>query len=236
MGEVALVTGAAGALGAEVARALHAKGYSLALVDASRGADRLRALAASLGGASIAAGDIAEQATWSEAMPRIERELGGPPTAAALIAGSWAGGKALHEESDDAAWDAMMRANVATAHRSLRALLPPMVARKRGSIVVIGSRAAVNPETSANAAAYAASKAALLALARAVAAEVLAHGVRVNAVLPSTMDTPANRAAMPDVDPGRWVSLGSAAGLVAFLLSDEARDVSGAAVPIYGRA
>jgi NAD(P)-dependent dehydrogenase (short-subunit alcohol dehydrogenase family) len=111
-----------------------------------------------------------------------------------------------------------------------------MVARKRGSIVVIGSRAAVNPETSANAAAYAASKAALLALARAVAAEVLAHGVRVNAVLPSTMDTPANRAAMPDVDPGRWVSLGSAAGLVAFLLSDEARDVSGAAVPIYGRA
>ena len=111
-----------------------------------------------------------------------------------------------------------------------------MVARKHGSVVVVGSRAAVQPSTSAGSAAYAASKAAVVALAQAVAAEVLEHGVRVNAILPSTMDTPANRAAMPKVDPTRWVSLASAAGLVAFLLSDGARDVSGAAIPVYGRA
>jgi NAD(P)-dependent dehydrogenase (short-subunit alcohol dehydrogenase family) len=111
-----------------------------------------------------------------------------------------------------------------------------MVVRGRGSIVVVGSRAAAQPATSARSAAYAASKAAVVALAQAVAAEVLDHGVRVNAVLPSTMDTPANRASMPKVDPSRWVSLSSAAGVIAFLLSDDARDISGAALPLYGRA
>jgi NAD(P)-dependent dehydrogenase (short-subunit alcohol dehydrogenase family) len=130
----------------------------------------------------------------------------------------------------------MMDANLETVHRSLRALLPPMVARKHGSIVAIGSRAAVDPASSAKAAAYAASKAATVALVQAVAAEVREHGVRVNAVLPSTMDTPANRAAMPNADPARWVSLPSAASVIAFLLSDEARDISGAAIPVYGRA
>jgi NAD(P)-dependent dehydrogenase (short-subunit alcohol dehydrogenase family) len=111
-----------------------------------------------------------------------------------------------------------------------------MVAARRGSVVVVGSRVVERPWTSAGAAAYAASKSAAVALARAAAEEVLAHGVRINAIMPSTMDTQANRAAMPSVDPTTWVSLESAAGLIAFLLSDDARDVSGAAIPIYGRA
>jgi len=236
MADVALVTGAAGALGSEVARLLSARGHKLALVDAERGRDRLRELATSLGGACVVAGDIALEATWAEAIPRIERELGSPPSQAALVAGAWRGGKPLHDEAGDDVWRAMMDANLETVHRSLRALLPAMVARKRGSIVVIGSRAAVQPATIARAAAYAASKAAVVALAQAVAAEVLDHGVRVNAVLPSTLDTPANRAAMPGVDPAKWVSLASAAGVVAFLLGADARDVSGAALPVYGRA
>jgi NAD(P)-dependent dehydrogenase (short-subunit alcohol dehydrogenase family) len=236
MTDVALVTGAAGALGSEVARTLAARGHKLALVDTARGEERLKQLAASLGGACVVAGDISVEATWAEAMPRIERELGAPPTLAALVAGGWAGGKALHEETSDDVWDGMMQANLATVHRSLRALLPAMVARRRGSIVVIGSRAAVRPETSAHAAAYAASKAAVVALARAVAAEVVNDGVRVNAVLPSTLDTPANRASMPKADPTKWVPLASAAAVIAFLLGDDARDVSGAALPVYGRA
>jgi len=103
-------------------------------------------------------------------------------------------------------------------------------------VVVIGSRAAVEPWTSAGAAAYAASKAAVVALAQAAAAEVRDRGVRVNAVLPSTLDTPANRAAMPGADATKWVTLESAAQVVAFLLSDEARDIQGAALPVYGRA
>ena len=235
MGDVALVTGAAGALGAEVARTLSARGHAVALVDAARTEERLRQLAGTLGRASVVAGDIAAPGTWAEAMPRIERELGAPPAMAALIAGGWRGGKPLHE-SDDDVWQAMMTSNLETVHRSLRALLPPMVARGRGSIVVVGSRVAVQPATGAGAAAYTASKAAVVALAQAVAAEVLDKGVRVNAVLPSTMDTPSNRASMPQADPSRWVSLASAAGVVAFLLSDDARDVSGAALPLYGRS
>jgi NAD(P)-dependent dehydrogenase (short-subunit alcohol dehydrogenase family) len=236
--DVALVTGAAGALGAEVARTLAGKGYRLALIDAAGARDRLQAVASGLGSASpcIVAGDITLESTWAEAMPRFERELGSPPSRAALIAGAWRGGAALHEETTDEVWRAMLGANLETAHRSLRAVLPPMVARRRGSVVVIGSRAVEQPGTSARAAAYAATKAAVVALAQAVAAEVLESGVRVNAVLPSTLDTAANRAAMPKADPSRWVGLPSAASVIAFLLSDDARDVSGAAIPVYGRA
>jgi NAD(P)-dependent dehydrogenase (short-subunit alcohol dehydrogenase family) len=234
--DVALVTGAAGALGTEVARVLHRRGCKLALVDADHSKERLQQLASSLGGASIVAGDITSADTWSAALPRVERELGGLPTQAALIAGGWRGGKPLHEETSDDTWLAMMRANVDTVHRSLRALLPSMVAHRRGSIVVVGSRVAPQPWTGARSAAYTASKAAVVALAQAVAAEVITDGVRVNAILPSTLDTPANRAAMPSADPGKWVTLSSAASVVAFLLSDDARDISGAAVPVYGRA
>jgi NAD(P)-dependent dehydrogenase (short-subunit alcohol dehydrogenase family) len=236
MNDVALVTGAAGALGGEVARTLSARGCKVALVDSERARQRLEQLAEDLGGACVVAGDIAAEATWTEAFPRIERELGAPPSQAALIAGGYRGGKALHEEASDEVWRAMMQANLDTVYRSLRALLPSMVARKRGSIVVIGSRAAVQPATSAHASAYAASKAAVVALAEVVAAEVSECGVRVNAVLPSTLDTPANRAAMPGVDPTTWVSLSSAAGVIAFLLGEDARDIRGVALPVYGRA
>lgn len=236
MTDIALVTGAAGALGSEVARVLHARGYELALVDTAHGKTRVEQLAGSLGGACVVTGDVTSRELWVEAMGRIEKELGAAPAVAALVAGAWKGGKPLHDEQDDDVWRAMMGANLETVHRSLRALLPPMVARKDGAIVAIGSRAAVDPGSSANAAAYAASKAATVALVQAVASEVRDLGVRVNAVLPSTMDTPANRAAMPGVDPSRWVSLPSVAAVIAFLLGDEARDISGAAIPVYGRA
>jgi NAD(P)-dependent dehydrogenase (short-subunit alcohol dehydrogenase family) len=205
-------------------------------VDTEAAKGRLEEIAKALGKACVVAGDIAVEATWLSALPRIEKELGALPTLAAFIAGGYRGGKPLHEETSDDAWRAMMTGNVETAYRGFRALLPAMVARKRGSIVVVGSRAVEQPATAAGAAAYGASKAAVVALARAVAAEVLHHGVRVNAVLPSTMDTRANRAAMPKADPANWVSLESAAGVIAFLLSDDARDISGAAVPLYGKA
>jgi NAD(P)-dependent dehydrogenase (short-subunit alcohol dehydrogenase family) len=236
MNDVALVTGAAGALGAEVARTLSARGDRLVLMDGAAAKARLEQLASTMPGACVVAGDITDDRTWAEALPRIERELGALPSLAALIAGAWRGGVPLHEEKNDETWQTMMTANVETAHRSLVRLLPAMVARKRGSVVVVGSRAVEQPWTSARAAAYAASKSAVVALARAVAAEVLEQGVRVNAILPSTIDTPANRAAMPKADPSRWVSLESAAGVVAFLLSDAARDISGVALPVYGRS
>jgi NAD(P)-dependent dehydrogenase (short-subunit alcohol dehydrogenase family) len=239
MTDVTLVTGAAGALGTELVRTLSRRGDRLVLVDGAPAKQRLETLAAELGGGCVVAGDLTDDATWAEAMPRIERELGAPPGLAALVAGGWRGGGPLHAmpaKEEDETWRAMMSANLETVHRSFARLLPPMVARKRGSIVVVGARAAVQPWTSAGASAYATSKAAVVALAQTVAAEVVQDGVRINAVMPSTMDTPSNRRTMPKADPAKWVALDSAAGVIAFLLSDAARDVSGAAIPLYGRS
>lgn len=234
---IAAITGGAGALGGALARTLIGKGYKVALLDTERAKDRLDALVAELGRDAYGhAGDLASAEPWTAALAGTRRSLGGDPTHAALIAGGWEGGAPLHEATDGASYERMMRANVDTAYQALRALLPSMVAATSGSVVVVGSRAAVRPWTSRGAAAYAAAKAAVVTMAETVAAEVLEHGVRVNAILPSTMDTPANRAGMPDAEFSRWVSLPSAAGVIAFLLGDEARDVSGAAIPVYGRS
>ena len=219
-----VVTGGAGALGADVARALVARGDEVALVDRPQARERLDAIVKELGSKASAHVDL------ESALAR------GPVDLAALIAGGWAGGTPLHEAKDDAALRAMMDSNVATVHAALRALLPGMVARKRGAIVVVGSRNVERPWTGKGSAEYTASKAAAVAMAEAAASEVLEHGVRINSVLPSTMDTPANRASMPTADVTRWVTTQSAAGVVAFLLSDAARDISGAAIPLYGRA
>lgn len=221
---LSLVTGAAGALGADVARTLASRGDDVALVDCEQGRARLDALAAELGPRASA------HVSLEDALAR------GPVDGAALVAGAWAGGAPLHETKDDATWLAMIDSNVNTVHMALRLLLPGMVARKHGAIVVVGSRNVERPWTGAGSAAYTASKSAALALARVAAAEVLEQGVRVNAVMPSTMDTPANRASMPKANFDRWVKTSSVAGVIAFLLSDAARDVSGAEIPVYGRA
>jgi NAD(P)-dependent dehydrogenase (short-subunit alcohol dehydrogenase family) len=236
MPDVVAITGASGALGSEVARHLVHKGYRAALLDLPRASEALGKLARELDGACAIAEDLGTHTAWDQALARIERDLGARPSHGVLIAGGWQGGQPLHAEADDETWRAMMDSNLETVHRSLRALLPAMVAGRRGSVVVIGSRVVERPWTGAGAAAYTASKAAAVALAQAVAAEVLGAGVRVNAVLPSTLDTPANRRHMPEANPSDWVSLPSAAAVIAFLLSDDARDVSGAALPLYGRA
>ncbi len=238
MGEqIVAITGAAGALGSAVARRCVKEGMRAVLLDRDASRGRLEALASELGrDKAFAIGcDIANAEAWGAALVRVREAFGELPSRAVLVAGGWQGGVPLHE-SKDATWRAMLSSNAETVYRSLRALLPAMVAARNGSIVVIGSRAVERPWTSANAAEYGASKAAVVALAQAVAQEVLEHGVRVNAILPSTMDTPANRVSMPDADPSHWVSTDSAAAVCAFLLSDAARDVSGAAIPVYGRS
>jgi NAD(P)-dependent dehydrogenase (short-subunit alcohol dehydrogenase family) len=234
---IAAITGGAGALGSTLARSLVERGTKVALLDTDRAKERLAALVKELGSdkALGVPGDFGTSSTWPAALEAIKAAFGGMPTCGALIAGGWDGGAPLHE-SNEASYTRMMAANTDTVFHALRALIPPMVAAKHGSIVVIGSRAAVRPWTSTGAAAYAASKAAAVTLAQTTAEEVVAHGVRVNAILPSTMDTAANRASMPSVDPATWVSLSSAASVISFLFSDEARDISGAAIPVYGRA
>lgn len=233
---VVVVTGAAGALGSTVARHLVARGLAVAGVDRGSTHDGLKALGRELGAAFTpialdeAAQDAFSVAQWERAVQEIEAGPGAP-VGAVLAAGGFASGA-----PSEALWASMMQRNADSVHHAVTALLPGMLARKSGSIVVVGSRAAIRPETSAGAAAYAASKAAVVAFAQAVAARAIHSGVRVNAVLPSTIDTPANRHAMPDADFARWVPPASLADVIAFLLSDAARDVSGAALPVYGRA
>lgn len=231
-----LITGAAGALGSTLARALAVKGHTLGLLDTMHGAARLAELAGELKGRAFCkAADFANAEELSTALRAIEQEAGAGFAGAALVAGGWRGGKPLHE-SAEADYHAMMESNADTVYMALRALLPGMVERAQGSVVVIGSRNVERPWTGANAAAYTAAKSAAVAMASASAEEVRHLGVRVNSVLFSTIDTPANRKNMPDANPKNWVSLESASAVVAFLLSDESRDVSGAEIPVYGRA
>lgn len=235
-GECIVVTGGAGSLGVALVQELCARGYRVAIVESEHAAAHANDLAKSLEGKAIAIiSDVASTPAWSAALKEIEGQLG-PVKGAALIAGGWAGGRFLHEGGDDDTWHAMVEGNIETVYRSVRALVPGMVSRKNGSIVVIGSRAVERPWTSTKAAAYAATKSAAVTLAQVVSEETREFGVRLNAVLPSTIDTAANRSAMPTIDHNIWVRPESLAKVIAFLLSDDAADISGAVIPVYGRA
>jgi NAD(P)-dependent dehydrogenase (short-subunit alcohol dehydrogenase family) len=157
----------------------------------------------------------------------------GPIEALVHILGGFGGGQPVAETSDKT-WDGMMTLNLRAAFCAMRAVLKPMTAAKYGRIVAVGSRAAV--EATPNFAAYSVSKAGLVALVKNVAAEGKDLGITANVVLPSTIDTPANRQAMPTADFSRWVQPESIAKTLKWLASREAGDVSGAVIPIYGRA
>jgi NAD(P)-dependent dehydrogenase (short-subunit alcohol dehydrogenase family) len=157
----------------------------------------------------------------------------GPIDALVHILGGFGGGQTIAETSDKT-WDGMMTLNLRAAFCAMRAVLKPMTAAKYGRIVAIGSRASVEPLP--NFAPYSVSKAGLVALVKNVAAENKDLGITANVVLPSTIDTPLNRQAMPKSDFSRWVTPESIAKTLVWLASKEAGDVSGAVIPIYGRA
>ena len=127
----------------------------------------------------------------------------------------------------------MLDLNLRSAYSMFRAVLPEMIKSGRGRILTVGSRAVEQPF--ANYAAYTVSKAALVTLVKSVAVEVKDSGITANVVLPSVIDTPANRVAMATGDPSKWVTPESIAGLLVWLASDAARDINGASIPIYGK-
>jgi NAD(P)-dependent dehydrogenase (short-subunit alcohol dehydrogenase family) len=132
------------------------------------------------------------------------------------------------------AWDRMFAINLKTALNASRAALPKLLESGDGRIVNVGAQTAVR--ASEGMGAYAASKAAVHRLTESLADELKLRGVTVNAVLPSIIDTPANRADMPNADFSRWVSPADLAAVILFLASDEARAVTGALIPVTGRA
>lgn len=148
------------------------------------------------------------------------------------LAGAFAGGKALADTEPDG-FDAMFNVNVRSAFLTIRAAVPHMRAAGSGRVVLTASRAALEPAP--HAALYAASKAALVSLARTVAAEEAASGITANAVLPGTMDTAPNRAAMPVADFTKWVKPSDVAALMVHLASPAGGAITGAAIPVLGR-
>ena len=147
------------------------------------------------------------------------------------IAGGFAMGPTAWQESD-ADWDAMFAINVDTLRHALRCVVPGMIARGRGSIVNVGALGALKGQP--NMAAYTAAKSVVMRLTESLSAEIREKGINVNAVLPSLIDTPRNRADMPGADHSRWVSPDDLANVICFLGSDAARAVHGALVPVSG--
>jgi len=227
-----LISGARGALGS--ALVAHFSRSAARVVAVGRGLEQA-ALDGKYGAGRVIAAsfDVTAADAWRALLDKLTGD-GLVVNGAVLAAGGWRGGAPLYETSEEV-WSNMLGSNLESVRVSLQALLPGMVQRGDGSIVVIGSAASARPWGQARAAAYAAAKAASLALVQATAAEVLGRGVRVNAVLPSTIDTLANRAAMPGAETSGWVTPESLAAVTEFLLSDAARDISGAALPVYGK-
>src|ERR1051326_2616010 len=225
-GKVALVTGANGGLGTHVTKALLDAGATVVgLAPKIQQSEFDHANFAALP-AALDSLDSARRAVVT-----VISDFGKIDVLAHLV-GGFAGGSSV-ADTDDATFQRMFDLNVNAAFHILRAVLPHMRKAGAGRIVAIGSRAAENPGASVGA--YSASKAALVSLIRTVALENKDAGITANVILPGTIDTPANRKAMPGADVAQWVQPGAIASLIQWLAGDAAKDVTGAAIPVYGR-
>jgi NAD(P)-dependent dehydrogenase (short-subunit alcohol dehydrogenase family) len=221
-GRVVVVTGVTGGLGPAVAEAFGAAGYRVAGVSRSPGTGAYEPFAADLTSAEAVA----------ELRAAVVQRFGCVDVVA-HVAGGFAGGKSVND-IDSNTWTKMFNLNVNAAFHVIREFLPHIRQSSAGRIIAVGSRAGV--QISANMAAYTASKAALHALIQATAAEVAGSSTTANAVLPSTIDTAANRSWGSSEQAATWVSPQSIAGVMVWLASEEARDINGALVPVYGGA
>jgi NAD(P)-dependent dehydrogenase (short-subunit alcohol dehydrogenase family) len=222
-----LVAGGTGALGQAVLRELAGSGYAVTatwIVD--REQERIEA---DLGGeVALVRADLLEPDGASEAVAAVD-DL----EAVVNLVGGFASGPKVHEaELED--FERMLRLNLVPGFNLARAAMPRLVERGGGAYVGVSARPALRPFPGA--AGYITAKAGVLAFVRALDAEYRDAGVRCNAVLPSVIDTPANREAMPDADFSKWVPPAEIAGVIRFLVSEDSAPTSGAGVPVYGRA
>lgn len=229
---VVVVTGATGNLGAACARLLRQEGGRLVLLD--RDGDRLHREFADWGTPHVLLHglDLASAPAAAAAAQAVVGKFGRVDALVHTV-GGFAGGRPTWETGDEE-WDLMLALNLRTTVNAVRAFVPPMLKRGGGRVVAVGARPGL--QGMARHAAYSASKAALMRMIESLAAELKDSGVTANSVLPSILDTPQNRAAMPDADFSRWVGPEQVARTIAFLVSDAARDISGAAIPVFGRA
>jgi NAD(P)-dependent dehydrogenase (short-subunit alcohol dehydrogenase family) len=225
-----LITGGTGALGGAVVEALLDAGWRVVVTWIMPGeADRLPRR----DGLELVEADLFDEAAVASAVETAAGDRGAPLRAVANLVGGYAAGPRVHE-TDVGDFERLLTVNLRPTFLVTRAALPHLMQAGGGGIVCVSARAAVRPFSGA--AGYVTSKAAVLAFTEAVAAEYRDDDVRCNAILPSVIDTPANRAAQPQADHSRWVTPAEIARTVVFLCSDESATISGAAVPVYGKA
>ncbi len=230
MNRTAIVTGGTGGLGSAVVARLLESGWrvvvpwilehELARVQDHESIELIQA-------------DLFKPEAVSEVIGAATGQAGAPLRGVVNLVGGFAVGGRVHETPIEE-FEAQFHLNLRPTYLVTQAAVPHLIEAGGGSVVCVGTRAALRPFPGA--AGYIASKAGVIAFAGAVAAEYKDDFVRCNAILPSVIDTPANRESMPKADHGKWVKPAEIAGVIAFLLSDDSAPTSGAAIPVYGRA
>ncbi|HYH59919.1 MAG TPA: SDR family oxidoreductase [Thermoleophilaceae bacterium] len=220
-----LVAGGTGALGTAVLRELLDAGHP---VTATWVVEKERERVVEEDGLSLVRADLMDPGEVGEAVSGVA-DLG----AVVNLVGGFSSGPLVHE-TDPEEWERMLKLNLRPGFLLARAAMPRLLERGGGAYVGVSARPALRPF--AGAAAYVTAKAAVLAFVRALDADYRGDGIRANAVLPSVIDTPANRAATPDADFSKWVEPAEIARVIRFLVSDDAAVTSGGAIPVYGRA
>lgn len=228
-GQTAMITGAAGNLGHAVAAAFAAAGANLALLDLNEDALK-KTPTAGAGDVLRRRVDLSDAASIAAAVNAALSHFG-RIDALCNLAGGFHMGEKVHEIPADK-WDFMMELNAGSVLRMSHAVVPHMLKQGGGKVVNIGANSALSGK--AEMGAYVAAKSAVIRLTETMAVELRGHNINVNCVLPSIIDTPQNRAAMPKADPAKWVAPAALADVLLFLCSPSARAIHGAAIPVVG--
>ena len=230
MSQTAIITGGTGGLGSAVVGRLLDDGWRVVVpwivegeLERVPARDGLELVQADLFDPAAVASVVAVGAGSGEA----------PLRGVINLVGGFAAGARVHETPIEQ-FEKQFRLNLRPTYLMIQASVPHLLSGGGGSIVCVGTRAALQPFSGA--AGYISSKAAVIALAAAVATEYKNDGIRCNAILPSVVDTPGNRASMPNADFEKWVKPAQIAGVIVWLLSKDSAPTSGAAIPVYGRA
>jgi NAD(P)-dependent dehydrogenase (short-subunit alcohol dehydrogenase family) len=231
-GQVAMITGASGNLGGAAVQAFRAAGAKLALVERHEELLETRFPDLVTDPDCFMSG-CADLTNPNDVAPIVQAvyEYFGRIDILANTVGGYRAGTPIHETSVDT-WDFMINLNARSVFITTQCVLPFMIRQEYGKIIHLAARPGLLGR--ANMSAYSASKGAVIRLTESASAEAKGKGVNINCILPGTIDTPANREANPNADFGGWVQPSSLASVILFLSSDAARDVHGAAIPVYG--
>jgi NAD(P)-dependent dehydrogenase (short-subunit alcohol dehydrogenase family) len=235
-GKVAVVTGATGALGRVVVKVLLDQGARV--ISTHRGEKKLKELIDFVGSSkdtlvSIQT-DVTDESSVQVLFQQVISRYGRVDILLNIVGAFRGGAEIVNMKMSD--WDFMMNVNLKSAFLCSRAALPHMIKENYGRIISVSSRTAVEKRYRVKDGAYAVSKAGIIVLTEAIAEEVKKYNINVNCIMPSTIDTPSNRRDFPDADFSKWVKPEEIAEVIVFLASDNSKTISGASIPVYGKA